>query len=389
MILHGTRRLAALLAILALVLGTGSSFAFQDAPPADPERTEAGREAYLGREIARTMHWTGAEWLLRESRQDEENSSLVLSKLGLEAGQTVCDFGCGNGYYTLPMAEKVGAEGRVLAVDLQSEMLVLLKGRVKAAGLENVVAVQATLTDPGLEPESCDAILLVDVYHEISHPVTVLAGLRRALKPKGRLILVEFRLEDPEVPIKLKHKMSKAQMILEMSANGLQFASEFDGLPWQHLMAFERDPEFPRKAGQHEANGTAVAAGLERALRAGDRRSLPRFYDEQLWVSVGSRLLNAEEPAPLMMMRSEWSRRLAAHVESITTATWAASVEGIRLVKRAPVGKEYLDDQGDPRSLQFFGFWPGRESPHDPNASWTLTRNAAGQWGVIIEQFTH
>jgi ubiquinone/menaquinone biosynthesis C-methylase UbiE len=385
-----TRKRFTLLALLLSAALPAQGSAVQEAPkaPANPELAAEGREDYFGREIARTMHWSGAEWLMRESREDEEDSSLLLEQLGVQEGQTVCDFGCGNGYYTLPLAERVGAEGRVLAVDLQSEMLSLLQARVRAAGHENVVPVEATLTKTGLEPESCDAILLVDVYHEISHPMTVLAGLRRALKPRGRLLLVEFRLEDPEVPIKLLHKMSKAQMLLEMCANGLRFESEFDGLPWQHLMAFEKDPAFPREEDQAEANGRAVAAGLERALRAGDIVSLSGFYADEVSLGSDSRLLQREEKGnSAHLSHSEWRRRLARHVEAVTRERWRSTLEGVKLGV-APLAEDYIIS-GGPLTLCVRSLGPDRETPPDPYFEWFLNRNREGQWLVVQERFSH
>jgi ubiquinone/menaquinone biosynthesis C-methylase UbiE len=197
---------------------------------------------YMGREIARTMHWTGAAWLLRQTRESEEHASLLIEALAVEPGQTVADLGCGNGFHTLPLAGRVGAGGRVLAVDLQPEMLAMLEERAAAAGVRNVETVLAAEDDPRLEPGSCDLILMVDVYHELSWPERVLAHVRRALAPGGRLVLVEFRAEDPDVPIKPLHKMSRAQVVRELEANGFRAAGSFDELPWQHVLAFEVAP---------------------------------------------------------------------------------------------------------------------------------------------------
>lgn len=204
--------------------------------PIDPEQSSAGRTHFLGREVAHTMHWTGAAWLLRATREDEENGALLRTWLAVQPGQTVCDLGCGNGYHTLPIAEAVGATGKVYAVELQTEMLALLRQR--SEHLDNLVCVEATVADPRLPPASCDLVLLVDVYHELSHPVCVMAHVRRALRPGGRVVLVEFREEDPDVPIKPEHKMSKAQVVREMAAHGLTLVAECDDLPWQHAMAF-------------------------------------------------------------------------------------------------------------------------------------------------------
>lgn len=198
---------------------------------------------YLGRDIAQTMHYTGAPWLVRDSRQREEDCQMLLDALHLQPGQTVCDMGCGNGFYTLQIAERVGPTGRVYAVDIQPEMLHMLGERAREAKLKNIKPVLGTLVDPKLPAGELDVILLVDVYHEFSHPVEMLAAMRQALKPHGRLALAEFRLEDPDVPIKLLHKMSKQQILKEFTANGFKLVEQFDKLPWQHLMFFERDDE--------------------------------------------------------------------------------------------------------------------------------------------------
>jgi ubiquinone/menaquinone biosynthesis C-methylase UbiE len=161
--------------------------------------------------------------------------------LDLKPGQAVCDMGCGNGFYTLQMAPMVGEKGVVYAVDIQQEMLHLLHERAKEAGVKNIKPILGTLIDPKLPDTSCDLILLVDVYHEFSHPEHMLRAMRKALKPTGRIALVEFRLEDPEVPIKLLHKMSKEQILKEFPANGFKLIDEFDRLPWQHVMFFQRD----------------------------------------------------------------------------------------------------------------------------------------------------
>lgn len=196
---------------------------------------------YKGREIAQTMHYTGAPWLMRDERQREEDCALLLEALDIRPGQVVCDMGCGNGFYTLQLARRVGEKGRVLAVDIQPEMLHMLEERAKAEGISNIELVAGTATDPKLPPKGVDLILLVDVYHEFSHPEQMLAAMRAALNEGGRVALVEFRLEDPQVPIKLLHKMSKKQILKEFPPNGFKLVGQFDKLPWQHLMFFERD----------------------------------------------------------------------------------------------------------------------------------------------------
>lgn len=200
-----------------------------------PARTE-----YLGRTIAQTMHYTGAPWLVRESRQREEDCELLLKALSLQPGQAVCDMGCGNGFYTVELARLVGPTGKVYAVDIQPEMLKLLQRRAEAERLENIELVHGTVVDPKLPAKSLDLVLLVDVYHEFSHPREMLAAIRRSLKPKGRIALAEFRAEDDRVPIKPLHKMSKKQILKEFTANGFALDEEFDELPWQHLMFFKQ-----------------------------------------------------------------------------------------------------------------------------------------------------
>ncbi|MFO0896202.1 MAG: class I SAM-dependent methyltransferase [Pirellulales bacterium] len=195
---------------------------------------------YKGREIAVTMHYLGADWLTRESREREEECSTMLEVLKLQPGQVVCDLGCGNGFYTLPMAELVGPKGKVLAVDIQQEMLHLLAERAKGEELANVETILGSPVDPRLPEGQLDLVLLVDVYHEFSHPEQMLAAIRKSLKPKGRLVLVEFRGEDRDVPIKPLHKMTKRQIRRELLPNGFKVVEQFDKLPWQHVMFFER-----------------------------------------------------------------------------------------------------------------------------------------------------
>ena len=247
-----------------LLLGLATAAASLQSTPTpadqDPEASPAGRESYLGREVALTMHWRGAPWLLRATREDEENGERLRAWLDVRSGESVCDLGCGNGYHTLPLAAAVGPEGRVFAVDLQPEMLDLLAERGDGLGLTNLVPVEATVDDPRLPEDSVDTVLMVDVYHELSHPVRVLGHVRRALRKGGRVVLVEFRSEDRGVPIKLRHKMSKAQVVREMAANGFRLADETDALPWQHAMAFEAAPADPRLEARELARGFVRAA---------------------------------------------------------------------------------------------------------------------------------
>ncbi len=204
-------------------------------PPAAP--------FHMGREIAQTMHYTGAPWLVRESRQREEDCRMMLDALGVKPGQTVCDMGAGNGFYTLELARMVGPEGLVYAVDIQPEMLRMLSRRAAQEGLGNIRLVLGSPIDPRLPVREIDLVLCVDVYHEFSHPEAMLTRIRDSLSEDGKLVLVEFRGEDPAVPIKPLHKMTKAQVRAELEPAGFRVASEFDRLPWQHLLFFSAVPE--------------------------------------------------------------------------------------------------------------------------------------------------
>ncbi|MBL8723158.1 MAG: methyltransferase domain-containing protein [Planctomycetes bacterium] len=226
----------------------------------DPEASPEGRTHYLGRAIAQTMHWTGAGWLLRATREAEENGALLQRWLAVAPGQTVADLGCGNGYHTLPLARAAGPTGRVFGVELQPQYLTMLQQRTTAAGLTNVLGIAATLDDPKLPVGSCDLVLMVDVYHELSHPVRVMQRVREALRSGGRVVLVEFRAEDPEVPIKPEHTMTKAQMRRELASHGFRCTDEFDALPWQHAMAFVPAPDDARLAARETLRGALAAA---------------------------------------------------------------------------------------------------------------------------------
>jgi cyclopropane fatty-acyl-phospholipid synthase-like methyltransferase len=217
--------------------------------PAD-EKIPPALTHYMGREIAQTMHFAGAPWLTRESREREEEPAKLIKALKLKAGMTVCDLGAGNGFYTLKLAKEVGPDGKVLAVEIQKEMLEMLQKRAAKAGVKNIQSVLGTVVDPKLPDHAVDLILVVDVYHEMDHPVEMLAALRKSLSKHGRLVLVEFRAEDPNVPIKELHKMSKAQILKEIPANGFKLVEQYDQMPWQHVMSFERDEDWKGPAGK-------------------------------------------------------------------------------------------------------------------------------------------
>ena len=194
---------------------------------------------YKGREIARTMHWQGAPWLMRKLREEEEKTSEMIKELNLKPGISVADIGSGNGYHTLMMAKIIGEKGQAYAVDIQPEMLIMLEERAKKAGMENIKLIENRFWDADLPEKSVDFVLMADVYHEFSHPQQMLSSIKKSLKENGVVCLLEFKSEDPKVPIKPEHKMSKAQVIKEMSSNGFVLSRSYDKLPWQHLLFFK------------------------------------------------------------------------------------------------------------------------------------------------------
>ena len=201
-------------------------------------------KSYKGRRVAVTMHYRGAEWLIRNDREREERCSLMLANLGVKPGMTVCDMGCGNGFYSLKLAKMVGPRGPVLGVDVQPEMLKSLRDRMEQKNINNITPILGSFHDPRLPRNRVDLVLLVDVYHEFSHPEQMLTAIRDSLTPTGLVALLEYRSEDPKVPIKPLHKMSKEQIMKEFPPNGLKLVKEFDKLPWQHMMFFARDENY-------------------------------------------------------------------------------------------------------------------------------------------------
>jgi len=181
----------------------------------------------------------GAEWLIRAEREAEEHVGRLVELLQLEPGDVVCDLGCGNGAISIPMARAVGAEGTVHGVDIQQPMLELLGQRAIAAGVENINPVLGRDASFDVPAASCDLVLMVDVYHELSEPAEMLDSIREVLAEKGRVCLVEYRLEDPRVPIKLLHRMSRAQVVRELAESGYTWVAGADELPRQHVDFFE------------------------------------------------------------------------------------------------------------------------------------------------------
>jgi ubiquinone/menaquinone biosynthesis C-methylase UbiE len=195
---------------------------------------------YQGREIAHVMGHQGADWLERPEREQEEKPSLAIDALELKPGEAVADIGAGTGYYTRRLAQKVGTNGVVYAVDIQPEMLDILTNKMASANIYNVKPVLGTITDPKLPAETLDLILMVDVYHEFDHPYEMTEAMVKALKPGGRLVFVEFRGEDPKVPIKKLHKMTENQVRKEMALFPLEWAETSEVLPIQHIIVFKK-----------------------------------------------------------------------------------------------------------------------------------------------------
>jgi SAM-dependent methyltransferase len=193
-----------------------------------------------GRRFANVMGWQGAEWLERSERVAEEHPDNALDALGSLAGWTLADIGAGSGYFTVRLAARAGAQGRVYANDLQPEMLKMLAARLARENVKNVTLVQGTIDDPKLPPGSIDLALMVDVYHEFSEPQKMLRAIRAALKPGGRLVLLEYRKEDPDVPIRFEHKMSVAEARMELEAEGFTLAKVDGRLPRQHILIFAK-----------------------------------------------------------------------------------------------------------------------------------------------------
>ncbi|MEM9302674.1 MAG: class I SAM-dependent methyltransferase [Pseudomonadota bacterium] len=235
------------IALLALLLGLTAIPAGAEPYTTGPASRDGIGKFYMGREISHVMGHLGAGWLERPEREREERTDLVVENMDLAPDATVADIGAGTGYFSLRIAEAV-PDGKVIAVDIQPEMLAMVETRAAAEGFRNVHSRRGEIDDPRLEPASVDAALIVDAYHEFSHPVEMLAGIYTGLKPGGRLYLLEYRLEDPRVPIKRLHKMSEAQARKEVEAAGLRWIETADFLPQQHFLVFEKPAEAPATA---------------------------------------------------------------------------------------------------------------------------------------------
>lgn len=230
------RHLSLLLTLLCWLPFTGLSQSRYRTGPGDPNGID---KWYMGRQIAHVMSHYGITWLERDERQEEEDTDQLLNNLGLVPGMRVADIGAGSGYHSIRMARRIGS-GRVSAVDVSPEMVDYLTARLRKDKIGNVDPILGSLQDVPLPSASVDVILLVDVYHEFSHPFEMTQSLRRILREDGRLFLVEFRGEDASVPIKAVHKMTEAQAVRELQAAGFVLERNITNLPWQHCMVFRK-----------------------------------------------------------------------------------------------------------------------------------------------------
>ncbi|MBI3851383.1 MAG: class I SAM-dependent methyltransferase [Verrucomicrobia bacterium] len=233
--------------LLVFVLGALSSPAEEKTnKPAPPYETRSAHDPngigkfYLGREIAHVMGHQAADWLERPEREEEEKPSIMLESLKLKPGEAVADIGAGTGYLSWRLAQKVGEKGVVYAVEIQQEMLDLLGRKMAERKITNVRPVLGTITDPKLPERAVDLVIMVDVYHEFDHPYEMMQAMCRSLKPGGRVVFVEYRAEDPTVPIKRVHKMSEAQVRKEAAVHALEWVETIETLPRQHIIIFRK-----------------------------------------------------------------------------------------------------------------------------------------------------
>lgn len=239
-------------AIALLLVGASAPLLFAQAPATAGDsvsadsiyeygaRTRDGTgKYYMGREISLVMGHQGAGWLERPERERQERTDLFIERLPVEPDDVVADIGAGTGYFAFPIARRV-PDGRVLAVDIQPEMLSIIEERKMERGVDNVETIRGTVTDPGLPEGEVDVIYIVDAYHEFSHPREMGEAMYESLKPGGQIILLEYRAEDPSVPIKPLHKMTEEQARREMEVLGLEWVRTDDYLPQQHVLVFEK-----------------------------------------------------------------------------------------------------------------------------------------------------
>jgi ubiquinone/menaquinone biosynthesis C-methylase UbiE len=234
--MHKPIRIFAPLGAMTGVLVLAATLALSAQQAAAPP----GTHPVSGRRFAGVMGYQGAEWLDRAERIAEEEPDRALEVIKVQKGWTVADVGAGSGYMTVRMAKRVGPTGKVYANDIQPEMLTMLRERLAREKIPNVETVLGSVDDPKLPPATLDLILMVDVYHEFQQPQAMLRKMREALKPGGRLVLLEYRKEDPSIPIRLEHKMTVAEAKMEVEAEGFTLSTVNEVLPRQHILIFTR-----------------------------------------------------------------------------------------------------------------------------------------------------
>jgi len=229
---------------LALSFALSASALHADTPAPKYERIAPSRDGigvrYMGREIAQVMGWQGAAWLERSERLQEERTDLLIKDLPLSPGMTVADIGAGTGYIARRIAERIGPQGIVYAVDVQPQMITMLTALAEREQLPQIRPVLGSVQDAKLAAESIDLAIMVDVYHEMQYPFEMLASVARALKPGGRVVFVEYRANDLRVPIKPLHTMSVEQVKLEAAPHPLEFERVGKSLPWQDVIVFRK-----------------------------------------------------------------------------------------------------------------------------------------------------
>jgi ubiquinone/menaquinone biosynthesis C-methylase UbiE len=229
-----------LLVLLGLMIGGNAIAQKKDSIYSykSPSANGTGK-VYLGREIAGIMSFDGVAWLERNSRSKEENTDLAISKLPVSKNSVVADIGAGSGFYTFRIAPKV-SEGKIYAVEIQDDAISYLKNKITELKANNVVVIKGAEKSPNLPDGSVDLAIMVDVYHELLYPQEFLQAIERALKPEGRLLLLEYKQEDPAVAIKPEHKMSVKQVEKELTANGFRLVQNGQFMPIQHFLVFEK-----------------------------------------------------------------------------------------------------------------------------------------------------
>jgi ubiquinone/menaquinone biosynthesis C-methylase UbiE len=229
--------------LLTLLLAANLTLAQQTTPPgyvSIPASIDGIGKRYMDREISGVMGWQGASWLERDKREREERTDLLLEALVLQPGMVVADIGAGTGYLSRRMAPLVIPGGKIIALDLQPEMVTFLQTGVKRSGLSQIEVRLSTTDDIKLPKNSIDMAIMVDVYHELAYPYEVMSSIMQALKPRGRIVFVEYKAEDARVPIKPLHKMSEAQIKREAGVFALEWERTVSTLPWQHVVVFRK-----------------------------------------------------------------------------------------------------------------------------------------------------